>query len=86
MSMQFDKPISKQHQKFIKELFGDGLVVMDERKALLHSKTIDPHKMKMVANEVGQPVDVEINDLGEIKTLSDGSMYEVTSKGWEKIG
>jgi len=38
-----------------------------------------------IANTARQPVSVELNEQGEIKTMSDGTKYQVTPSGWKKI-
>jgi len=41
--------------------------------------------MKKIANAAKQPVSIELNDLGEVKTMQDGTKYEVTPNGWKRI-
>ena len=36
-------------------------------------------------NGAKQPVRVELNDIGEIKEMSDGTKYQVTPQGWKKL-
>jgi len=85
MSIQFDKPITEEHQEFIREVMGRQVEVLDDSLMLLKSGIIDQKKMKEIANETNQVVTVELNEPGEIKTMSDGTRYQVTSRGWRKI-
>lgn len=85
MSMNFDNPIDAEQQAFIKEMFGKDVAAMDDKTVLVNRRQFLQTEMKAVANKTGQPVSLEINDEGEIKTLSDGSRYRVTKDGWEKL-
>lgn len=85
MSMQFDKPISEDQQKFIKELMGDSLNVIDQERALFNANQFFQTDMKDIANEINQVVTLELNEPGEIKVMGDGTRYECTPKGWIKL-
>lgn len=88
MSMSFQNDLSEQLQSFIRELFEDQTAVkiaaIDHKNVLLQGELLQS-KMKQVANELNEPVSVELNDIGEIKTMSDGSRYQVTKTGWKKL-
>ena len=72
-------------------MFGDDIKAMDERTALFESEmekmqqVFSQKEMKKLANTAKQPVSVELNELGDIKTMSDGTEYALTSKGWRKL-
>ena len=85
MSMQFDNPVNDAALAKIKELFGEP--VASDRKTLLFDRMRDirQHEMKEVANLAKQPATVEIHGQGTIKTMSDGTRYEVTPQGWRKL-
>lgn len=85
MSMNFDRPISEEHQDFIKKLMGDQVEALDDRTTLLNTAFIDQKKMSAIANKTNQVVTVEINEPDEIKTMSDGTRYKVTPHGWVKV-
>jgi len=85
MSMNFKEDITEEHQSIIKEMFGDEMVAIDERTALFNSRLINQQKMKKIANKIQQPVEVELNDLEDIKTMTDGTRYQVTPTGWVKL-
>lgn len=59
--------------------FYDDLVALDGRTALF---TIDGQHITEMKQ---QAVTVEVNEIGEIKTMSDGTRYEVTAEGWVKL-
>jgi len=83
--MNFKEDITEEHQSIIKEMFGDEMVAIDERTALFNSRLINQQKMKKIANKIQQPVEVELNDLEDIKTMTDGTRYQVTPTGWVKL-
>jgi len=85
MSMFFNKPISDDDKSFIKEMFGKDIAAMDQKTVLLNRRMHLQSEMMKVANQTKQPVSLEINNEGEIKTLSDGSQYRVTKSGWKKL-
>jgi len=85
MSINFEKPISEEDQEFLRKMMGDRLVDMDEKTALFHNDIIDQQKMKDIASRSGQTVSVELNEEGDIKTLSDGTQYLATKAGWQKL-
>jgi hypothetical protein len=85
MSINFDNEANPETREMIEKLFGKP--VADDRKHFLMDQmhVIDQKLMKQVANAAKQPAKVELHGLGEIKTLDDGSRYEVTPRGWRKI-
>jgi len=85
MSINFNEPIGPEASSMLRELFGkpvaeDGKTFLFEELAPMHQR-----KMPELANKAGQPVDVELNSVGEIKTMRDGTRYQVTPKGWRKL-
>jgi len=85
MSMNFQNPVSEELAAKITEEFGQP--VATDRKTFLFDqmKQIDQRLMKQIANEAKQPVSVEVNGEGDIKTMSDGTQYRVTPQGWQKL-
>lgn len=85
MSMNFTQPVNDEAFTKIKELFGEPAA--SDRKTLLFDEMneIRQKDMKEVANLAKQPVTIEIHGEGEIKTLSDGTRYQVTPRGWRKL-
>ncbi len=82
--MQFDKPMNDETREMIDKMFGPG-VPMDDKTALIKFKSLDGRKMTNVANAAKQPVTVSMVGEGEVKTLADGSQYQVTPRGWIKL-
>lgn len=85
MSLNFEKPLSGEDQAFLRKIVGERLVATDEKTALFQRGVIDQKKMKAIANQTNQVVSVELNEEGDIKTLSDGSQYLATKTGWKKL-
>jgi len=86
MGMQFEKPMDEETAKRIKEMFGDKIAVMDDKNVLLERLSeINQKEMKAIANKAEQPVTVNIYDKDDIVTMSDGTKYQVTQKGWRKV-
>jgi len=85
MSMNFNEPVNDAALARIKELFGEP--VASDRKTLLfdHMTEIHSRDMKEIANLAKQPAAIEIHGDGDIKTMGDGTRYQVTPKGWRKI-
>lgn len=85
MSMNFRDPVSEALARKIAEEFGQP--VASDNKTFLFDEMnqIEGRLMKEIANEAQQPVTVEVNGEGDIKTMSDGSRYQVTPHGWKKL-
>ena len=85
MSINFEDPMNDEARDKLKEIFSDKLVAMDEYTALVNQKEFVQQSMKELANRAKQPVEVEINNEGEIKVMSDGTRYQCTPRGWKKL-
>jgi hypothetical protein len=86
MSMSFHHPVNNEALAKIMEEFGDKVVTHDRKTFLLANvDTINQKLMKEIANTAKQPATVELCNEGEIKTMSDGTRYRVTARGWQKI-
>ncbi len=69
----------------MKKFFGEA-VASDRRQFLYDDmKEIRQVEMKAIANAAEQPVTVELHEPGEIKTMADGTRYEVTPTGWKLL-
>lgn len=85
MSIQFDDPVNEETRQRIREAFGEA-VASDEKTFLFDNmREIHQKTMKEIANTAKQPATVGLHRQGEIVTLSDGSRYEVTPRGWRRI-
>ena len=85
MSINFKDEVGEDVLEEMKRFFGEQ-TPMDRNTALIDAKLIDSREMKKLANLANQPVSVELHGAGEIKTLSDGTKYQVTPQGWKKLG
>lgn len=85
MSINFEQPVNDAVMEKLKDLFGEPAV--NDRKTLLFDRigTIQQAQMKEVANLAKQPMTVEVHGQGDIKTMSDGTRYEVTPQGWKRL-
>lgn len=86
MSINLKDNMTDQQMEVAREMFGGCVDHIDRKTALLKNfDNIDHAKIKDFANEVNQVVEVELNDIGDIKTMQDGSAYELCKTGWRKI-
>ena len=85
MDISTPEPMNDEMQEKLKEMFGEPFA-QDERTALMDKLIdIDRKQMTDLANIAKQPISVGIQGVGEIKTLSDGTRYQVTDRGWKKL-
>ena len=80
--MQFDKPLDEEQKEMVDEIFGDELVAMDEKSALFEGNTFFQKEISKLANKLKQPVALEMNDIGDKKTVN-GVEYLLTEDGWK---
>ena len=85
MSINFEDPMNEAAKSMMEELFKDRIQAMDERTALLDKMELQQKAMSELATVAKQPVTAEIHPVGDIKTMSDGTKYEVTADGWRKL-
>lgn len=86
MAISFQDPVNNETFAKIMEEFGDKVVTNDRKTFLLTNvDEINQKLMKEIANTAKQPATVELCSEGEIKTMSDGTRYRVTPRGWQKI-
>lgn len=62
-----------------------GQAKAEDGKSFLYDDLVDPAIAKELANAAGQPVTVELHAEGAIKTMADGTQYQVTKRGWRKV-
>lgn len=85
MSMNFESPITPEQRAMIEELFGKPAAADDKTLLFDDMKVIESKVMGNIARATNQPVRIELHGSGEIRTLADGSRYEVTPAGWKKL-
>lgn len=83
MSMSFKNALSDEQCQAMEELF--NVKAHDGKEFLLDDSVFDSKKGGDVARMTGQIAELELNNKGDVKELSDGSKYEATEKGWVKI-
>lgn len=83
--MTFDNPVNEQARALIKQVFGKKLVANDDKTFLLTEVEFAAADMKKIAKVAKQPARLELSGEGEIKTLADGTRYQVTARGWQKL-
>lgn len=86
MSINFQDPTSAEVQRMIGEAFGKA--VATDSKTFLFDALPDPmerSKMAAIAREAAQPMSTELNAIGDIKTMEDGTQWRLTPAGWHKI-
>lgn len=87
-SINFQEPYSEETRKKLEEVFGKA-AGFDPRTLLFdheQMQSIDTKLMSTVARQEKQPVDVSLHAPGEIKTMSDGTKYQVDEHGsWRRI-
>lgn len=85
MSINFQKPVSNAIYEQLKEAMGEP--VATDRRTFLYDqvRTVEQRLMKEIANAAKQPVIVELNSVGDIKTMDDGQRYELTPEGWRLL-
>lgn len=86
MSINFNDDLDQERQDAIQKILGVGNIVAKDKKTILSNlREFDRRLMTEVANAAKQPARVDLHGVGEIKTLSDGTRYEVTANGWKKL-
>ena len=86
MSINFESPMDDTTKNLINKIFGDKVAAYDEKTVLLEGlNKANQSEFKALANVAKQPVTLELHEHGDIKEMSDGTRYQVTSRGWEKI-
>jgi hypothetical protein len=86
MSISFNDTPNPLAKEFMEKMLGqaeftDGKSFLYEDMAVVIQR-----QMKELANLAEQPVTVELHGEGEIKTMADGTQYQVTRLGWVKVG
>jgi uncharacterized protein (UPF0218 family) len=85
MSITFERPVSEDTKNRLQELF-KGIVAHDERQFLINDiGRLHQSDMADIARKEKQIVTADLVAVGDVKTLSDGTQYKATLKGWIKI-
>jgi len=86
MSINFNDTPNPLAKEFMEKMFGQAKFT--DGKSFLYDgmKEIESVFIGELANMAKQPVTMELHGEGEIKTMSDGTQYYVTRRGWVKVG
>ena len=86
MSINFNDTPNPLAKEFLEKMMGQA--EFTDGKSFLYDdiKEIEKGFMGELANKAEQPVTVELHGEGEIKTMADGTQYQVTRRGWGKVG
>ena len=86
MSISFNDTPNPLAKEFMEKMLGQA--EFTDGKSFLYDgmKEIESGFMGELANKAEQPVTVELHGEGEIKTMADGTQYQVTRRGWVKVG
>lgn len=84
MSMSFKKDMGEAASKMIENMF--EVEAMDKQTVLLKKfeGELDSRKMGDIARAAKQPVNFELNKIGDRKEVG-GIVYELDEKGWRKL-
>jgi hypothetical protein len=86
--IHFQRPYDETTKKMLESFFGEAKAFDPLSMLYDHDQmpSIDNNLFKAIANKENQPVDVNLYKPGEIKTMSDGTQYQVDEKGnWRRI-
>lgn len=81
--MEFQNELTPAQREIVEALA--GLPEADDGKKFLFNRKIGHRRVAKIAREVGEAVTAQVVGEGRIETLSDGTRYEVTARGWKKL-
>lgn len=84
MSISFNDTPNPLAKEFMEKMLGQA--EFTDGKSFLYEDMaeVSQRQMKELANLAEQPVTVELHGEGEIKTMADGTQYQVTRRGDRK--
>ena len=83
MSMNFREPISDEAIERMKAMF--DVAHNDKKTFLLRDSSINQKQCSDIAKMTGQISQLELNQRGDIKELSDGRKFMLKAEGWKKL-
>lgn len=81
--MEFQNELTPAQREIVEALA--GLPEAADGKKFLFNRKIGDRRVAKIAREVGEAVTAQVVGEGRIETLSDGTRYEVTARGWKKL-
>ena len=85
MSINFENEVNQEAIEKMRKAFGDPVAADGKQFLFDRMQEIKQSDMKAIVNAAKQPAAVELHGEGEIKTMADGTRYEVTPTGWRKL-
>ena len=85
MSVNFDQPLNEQGHALLRELFGEPAAADGKQFLFDKMPIIMQANMKALTRTAGQTAVVGVHGRGEIKTMADGTRYQVTKRGWTRL-
>lgn len=83
MSISTQDPMNPEALEMLKEMFGEPVAKSDNTQLFDKLNALNRKEMSKLANAANQAVTVELNDIGDTKTLGDVD-YILTKNGWER--
>lgn len=85
MSVIFPSIPNELAIKMMEEYFGKPVASDGKTNLFNELPEIESRLVKAIANAAEQPVSIEMNSIGDIKTMEDGTQWRLTPTGWHKI-
>lgn len=85
MSINFQDPANAEALRMMQEAFGKPVASDGKTNLFNELPVIDRPTMRQITNAAGQPVTVELCDVGTVKTMDDGTTWRLAPNGWHKI-
>jgi hypothetical protein len=83
MSMNFRNELTGKQCNTLKDMF--DVSASDKRTFLLNDTAFNSKSCGDLATLMNQVAELELNNIGDTKKLSDGSKYKLSENGWRKI-
>ena len=85
MSINFENEVNQEAIEKMRKAFGDPVAADGKQFLFDRMQEIKQKDMKAIVNAAKQPASVELHGQGAIKTMADGTRYEVTPSGWRRL-
>lgn len=83
MSMNFRNELTDKQSDILKDMF--DVSASDKRTFLLNDTAFSSKSCGDLAALTNQVAELELNNIGDTKNLSDGSTHKLTENGWRRI-
>jgi len=86
MSVTFTRDMTEDEMEAVIDLVGEA-GYFDERRILFDSiHTKESPQLRQLALRLQQTIDIEVNKMGDVRTLTDGTLYRLYLDGWHETG